>query len=544
MADREDLLLDLMRRVSVGDREAYATLFRDYHAELVDRLRRAWSAGAFYGLGIDPEDIVQDFFIRLEREPGGLASAVSTAERTGRPKAAFLGWALWALRSRAGGALRSEHVRRGSAAAPKYRPIDPTDAERLVGPDPEGQYAVEEALGRLPAPERELVRLRQAGHSLDEMAESEGISVSRAYNLLRRAGAELLRTLGPAELVTVSRTAPPRPRGRLVEVFYATDRVRTRHGPDGPYGNRRSPEGRLSYGICYVNVPDQAHHKVGNIERPARWWWHSPEAPALHFILDHVIEGPGAWMFRALSAAVGGADRKEAFVFIHGYNVSFSAAAYRAAQLALDLKFSGAPILYSWASAASIQAYMQDEETVRLSVEALKGFLRDVVRRSGAATIHLIAHSMGTRAIADAFQSVSQELTADTPPAPGACRIRQIVLAAPDINVELFQGLAAAMVSQAERVTLYACAKDRALELSKRFHGYPRAGEGLTLFPGVDTIEASAVDTSFLGHGSFASNRTVLTDLGYLLNEGIPPDRRIGLNRITTDSGTYWAFQG
>ena len=45
--------------------------------------------------------------------------------------------------------------------------------------------------------------------------------------------------------------------------------------------------------------------------------------------------------------------RKEAFVFIHGYNVAFDDAIYRTAQIAYDLSFDGPPILYSWPSRAS-----------------------------------------------------------------------------------------------------------------------------------------------------------------------------------------------
>jgi hypothetical protein len=36
----------------------------------------------------------------------------------------------------------------------------------------------------------------------------------------------------------------------------------------------------------------------------------------------------------------------------------------------------------------------------------------------------------------------------------------------------------------------------RALRLSKQFHGYPRAGEAIIVLPELDTIDASAVDTS------------------------------------------------
>ena len=43
---------------------------------------------------------------------------------------------------------------------------------------------------------------------------------------------------------------------------------------------------------------------------------------------------------------VSRSPRKDAFVFIHGFNVAFEDAVMRTAQIAYDLGFDGAPILY------------------------------------------------------------------------------------------------------------------------------------------------------------------------------------------------------
>ena len=45
-------------------------------------------------------------------------------------------------------------------------------------------------------------------------------------------------------------------------------------------------------------------------------------------------------------------------VFIHGFNVPFEDAIYRTAQLAHDLDFDGAPILYSWPSRGTMLGYV------------------------------------------------------------------------------------------------------------------------------------------------------------------------------------------
>jgi esterase/lipase superfamily enzyme len=116
-------------------------------------------------------------------------------------------------------------------------------------------------------------------------------------------------------------------------------------------------------------------------------------------------------------------------------------------------------------------------------------------------------------------------------------------LAAPDIDTEVFMSLAEEMRQAGQRVTLYASARDRALRLSKRFNGYPRAGDvagRIAVVEGIDTVDASAVDTSLMGHSYYGASRTVLSDIFYLLR-GLKVSSRVGI-RLSQD-GTYWLFQ-
>ena len=74
---------------------------------------------------------------------------------------------------------------------------------------------------------------------------------------------------------------------------------------------------------------------------------------------------------------------------------------------------------------------------------------------------------MGGRLLTRAVQQLSQTSSA------GPVKFNQIILAAPDIDRDTFMGLAQAVKLTAERVTLYASSRDRALNASKRIHGYP-----------------------------------------------------------------------
>ena len=246
----------------------------------------------------------------------------------------------------------------------------------------------------------------------------------------------------------------------------------------------------------------------------------------------------GNEFFRDVNGVVEQAEEKNVFVFVHGYNVTFEDAARRTAQLAYDLPFRSAPILYSWPSRGKIMSYYRDEQEVEWTVPHLKQFLSDMAASTGAKQIHLIAHSMGNRALATALKEISLE-------GRKSLNFHHVVLTAPDIDAGVFKQLANQVARAAARVTLYASTKDTALSCSRRFHGYARAGDlghGLVVLPYLDTVDASAVDTSFLEHSYVGSNRTVLSDI-YSLLLGLLPSKRSDLEAVTTKVGNYWRFR-
>ena len=204
------------------------------------------------------------------------------------------------------------------------------------------------------------------------------------------------------------------------------------------------------------------------------------------------------------------------------------------------MKFDGAPIFYSWPSQEGLLAYTVDETNVAWTVPHLKEFLLGVARQAGAKSVHLVAHSMGNRALTSALRELALEFKADCP------RFHEVVLTAPDIDADVFRrDLAPAIVGVADRVTLYASSNDEALAASKAIHGYRRAGDSgndVVVVPGVDTVDVSEVDTSFIGHSYYGSNRTVLADLFELIHGSKPPDQRKWLRSMQAGAQTYWKF--
>jgi esterase/lipase superfamily enzyme len=118
-------------------------------------------------------------------------------------------------------------------------------------------------------------------------------------------------------------------------------------------------------------------------------------------------------------------------------------------------------------------------------------------------------------------------------------------LTAPDVDADIFRLQAQAVKTIGERTTLYASANDEALALSKRFQGYQRAGDvrpDIVIVPGVDSIDVSAVDSSFLGHSYYGDNTSVISDIARLLRTGWPPERRCGLQSVANTLASYWTF--
>lgn len=57
---------------------------------------------------------------------------------------------------------------------------------------------------------------------------------------------------------------------------------------------------------------------------------------------------------------------------------------------------------------------------------------------------------------------------------------------------------------------------------------------------GVDTIDATDVDTTFLGHSYIATVRALIADLKSLLESGRAPGGRTGLEEVSEPAGRYW----
>jgi esterase/lipase superfamily enzyme len=336
----------------------------------------------------------------------------------------------------------------------------------------------------------------------------------------------------------------------IVPVFYGTDRVSKPERDRITYVADRAR--RLDLGRALVTVPKV--HQVPNIERPFAirvpylniTIYEQSEDPKLHFTVKE-LKALSREEFLALARErIAGAKafKEQAVVFVHGYNTGFDYALYRTAQMAYDLKYDGAAFLYSWPSGGGVGSYGYDRESATQSEPYLKDFLALVLRETGAKSVSVIAHSMGNLPLLNVLRDLGPALPPDV-------KLNQIIMAAPDVDRDVFVNLAANIRQYGRGVTLYCSANDRAMSASRRVAGgVPRAGdvpaEGPVVIAGIDTIDVTRTSTDVLSlnHSTYAEKSALLNDIGLLLLTGErPPERRIPILEIVqVPTGAYWRY--
>jgi esterase/lipase superfamily enzyme len=312
----------------------------------------------------------------------------------------------------------------------------------------------------------------------------------------------------------------------------------------------------LKLGRAYVTIPKVAREK-GKILRPWQFTflnvtlYSQSEDPNKHFTLGSFEVMDKAAFTREADKQLARSQRfkDQAFVFVHGFNNTFEDALYRTAQLAHDMEFDGTAYMYSWPSKGSETAYLYDRDSADRARRFFRTFLEIIAEETKAKKVHIIAHSLGNRPLLEVLRA-----TGGGPnPLAAQLKLDQIVLAAPDIDRDLFVEIARQVTGVARGATLYASSKDRALQLSKKIAGgEPRAGDvpngTPVIVPGVDSIDISAAgDDGWLtvNHATYAEGSHMLSDLKLLLHDGTrPPDRRFAVyQRQTVEGvGNFWRY--
>ena len=347
---------------------------------------------------------------------------------------------------------------------------------------------------------------------------------------------------------------------REINVYFATNRNKVGNASRVTFGGERADELSVGYASVWISEPSasataRAPSSAGS--RPSA----SPDetTAVTRLVIKNVTKTTDQELVRAAAPQVRSSARYpgRALIFVHGFNVSFDNALFRAAQIAYDLNFDGPVFLFSWpsrgeagalGSVLAIRHYPYDRESADEAVQYFVDFLKGDVAKAGATKIDLIAHSMGNKPMLEALERLQNDTAARQ-----ALKIGEVVMAAPDVEVSRFKQLIKAAHALGAQLTLYASANDNALRVSQwvwgggKRAGYVASGGFPVIVPDVDSIDISTAGASPFGlnHDVYVSNPVIFKDLRLLLERGArPPDRRTSAFALSDGSaGKYWIYR-
>lgn len=269
-----------------------------------------------------------------------------------------------------------------------------------------------------------------------------------------------------------------------------------------------------------ISIPPEVNRKVGQVQWPTRL----PGDPQKNFVTTSVQTLPTETDGRAwLRSHLPG--NKRVLIFVHGFNNRYEESVYRFAQIVHDSHADVAPIVFTWPSRASIFDYAYDKESANYSRDALEELLRRVAADPSVGDVTLMAHSMGTWLAVEALRQMAIRHGRVAP------KIRNVILASPDLDVDVFGQQFAALGKDKPHFTLFVSRDDRALSLSRRISGnVDRLGQiDPTAEPyrselekqGITVLDLTQLKTGdSLNHGKFAESPEVVRLIGGRLIEG------------------------
>jgi len=174
---------------------------------------------------------------------------------------------------------------------------------------------------------------------------------------------------------------------------------------------------------------------------------------------------------KRFQARLAKTPHRSVLLFVHGYNTRFEEAVYRFAQIIHDSRAPALPLLFTWPSRGRLLAYAYDRESANYSRDALKAVLQTLARDKSVGEVSILAHSMGNWVTIEALRQMAIRNGAIAP------KIKHVMLAAPDVDVDVFRRQMRVIEARHHPFTLFVSRDDKALAISGRLWGdTPRVG--------------------------------------------------------------------
>ena len=321
-----------------------------------------------------------------------------------------------------------------------------------------------------------------------------------------------------------------------VNVLVATTRKPSAE-PEKMFSGER--DRNYHYADILVSIPPDANRVIGEVQLPDD----RSGDPSRQFVALRAETLDLDEARRRFHQRLAAARTKRVLVFIHGYNTRFSEAVFRLAQFAHDSDLQATPVLFTWPSRGSLLAYGYDHESANYSRDALEALLAGLQRDPAVAEIDILAHSMGNWVTLEALRQMAIR---DKKIAP---KIKQVMLAAPDVDVDVFRRQIVEIGDSRPPFTLFVSGDDKALKVSRTVWGdKPRVGAVnphvepyVTMFrqeriTPIDLTEIKTPDS--LGHSKFAESPEVVRAIGARLAGGQSFSEAPGLGGVLANTAS------
>lgn len=250
------------------------------------------------------------------------------------------------------------------------------------------------------------------------------------------------------------------PGASTVDMLVATTR-RPTDEPGVIFGPQRAIG--LNFADIAVSIPPDNARKIGDVQWPSS----PPGDPAKDFVTLSVRTFPLEVARADFDARVRATRGHRVLIFVHGYNTRFEEAVYRFAQVTHDSGAEVTPVLFTWPSAGAALGYAYDRESANYSRDALEAVLQAVVKDPNVDQVSVLAHSLGNFVAVEALRQMAIRNHGLS------SKIKDIMLAAPDIDVDVFRRQIAEIErdDKAPPVTLFVSQDDHALGISSLIAG-------------------------------------------------------------------------
>jgi len=256
------------------------------------------------------------------------------------------------------------------------------------------------------------------------------------------------------------------------------------------------------------------------------------------------VETTGKEFARHIDQQLAKSQRKDVFVYVHGYKVDFDNPILVTAELWHFLGYDGAFVAYSWPATPKTLAYLSDLETAELSSYQFRAFLEFLAQSTDAERIHIVGYSAGTRVVDKALFQLTLANKCASKAELKKLKLGHVMLIGSDMDGAIFaSNIREGMLDIVDDLSVYVSDSDSAVAVAEWLFDWGRLGqvsremsapvrnflEANPKLRVIDVTGAADADAGN-GHGYFRDSPWVSSDILMTLMYDLSPEER-GLAR-------------